>query len=463
MCTNSRLIRNRYTGRPVRVSCGKCEACVQERAAMRTNRIRNHSKEGEICLFVTLTYSNDYLPYVRRSELGEFEFVNVYRDASVRRYRANVIVDKGTRVIDEVFIGEQPVYNLDVPSPRKMDKDKIGVICYPDIQDFFKRLRINLTRNYDYNKRITYWSCAELGPTTYRPHFHLLIWCEQGDESILRTAIIESWPFADKSRTENYIEIARNAASYVASYVNCGSRFPKLFKIGPFSPRHSYSKDFGVRSDCFSLRQILAKVRDRDLHYRSKQTIEGVPCITSHAIPEYVINRYFPKFKGYSSVTDDEIRKLLLYPARLSALVSERNPLLNWSKDDLYRYSTRLRHVADMFINVAGWSPDVFYAEYANYFVDTWNLHASAVLSDSFANVVTLTDYYNHYENINDLEFRLVHSDLADIIDLSKCQTDPNKRTDIVQKSSLLTDIFYRMDKSRKVVNLAMSEIGYDV
>ena len=77
MCTNTRLIRNAYTGKAVRVSCGKCEACRQQKAALRANRIRNHSRFGYVSLFVTLTYSNDYLPYIRRCQLQSHDLYNI--------------------------------------------------------------------------------------------------------------------------------------------------------------------------------------------------------------------------------------------------------------------------------------------------------------------------------------------------------------------------------------------------
>ena len=58
---------------------------LQEKACKRANRIRNNVTDGTIALFVTLTYSNDYVPYVFRDDLYSSEFeVNVFRNASYR-------------------------------------------------------------------------------------------------------------------------------------------------------------------------------------------------------------------------------------------------------------------------------------------------------------------------------------------------------------------------------------------
>ena len=61
MCTNAHYVTNVYTGKRLLVRCGKCEACQQEKATARSNRIRNNLKDGYIALFSTHTYSNNWL------------------------------------------------------------------------------------------------------------------------------------------------------------------------------------------------------------------------------------------------------------------------------------------------------------------------------------------------------------------------------------------------------------------
>ena len=79
MCTHCRYVFNRYSRRHVLVKCGKCDACKQEKAIARANRIRNNLTYGKIALFITLTYANDYVPFVYRSDLIGYGDLNVYR------------------------------------------------------------------------------------------------------------------------------------------------------------------------------------------------------------------------------------------------------------------------------------------------------------------------------------------------------------------------------------------------
>ena len=64
MCTHSKYVYNKYTRRKVLVPCGRCEACQQKKAALRANRIRNNVSNGYIALFITLTYKNEFVPYI---------------------------------------------------------------------------------------------------------------------------------------------------------------------------------------------------------------------------------------------------------------------------------------------------------------------------------------------------------------------------------------------------------------
>ena len=79
MCTHMRSIWNPYSRKNVLVKCGKCEACQQEAACRRANRIRNHVHDGNIQLFITLTYSNDFVPYVKFSEFEKLLLQSQYQ------------------------------------------------------------------------------------------------------------------------------------------------------------------------------------------------------------------------------------------------------------------------------------------------------------------------------------------------------------------------------------------------
>ena len=69
MCTHRKEITNPYTGKKLIVNCGMCPACRQEKAIKRTMRIKNHYDDKLSCAFVTLTYRNECIPYIRSTDL----------------------------------------------------------------------------------------------------------------------------------------------------------------------------------------------------------------------------------------------------------------------------------------------------------------------------------------------------------------------------------------------------------
>lgn len=442
MCTNTRLIKNKWTGKVVRVSCGKCEACLQEKANARTNRIRNQLHKGNIYLFITLTYSPEFIPYVLRDELHDDSFVNVYR--------GNDVIDR----LPVEKVGDVSLLLSAVGSPSS----HIGVCYYTDVKNFFKRLRTNLKRHYHYEFKISYYACTELGPTTMRPHIHSLVECPSDSVETLRRAIVESWTFADKSRTSEYIEVARNASAYVASYVNCHSIVGTFHSCASFRPKHSYSKGFGLGIVGFSLVSVLSKIERRNLSYSSVKVIDGVRQSVDIPIPKYVGNRYFPKFKGYSLFTDDEIRKYIFFPQLIRSELSRKLTPIYWTDEDVHEYSVRISNLSDYYCVELGWSYDEFWANYPFLVTDFWNLLASTRLKLSFQNYEG--NESDFYENISDVEFGVVSAPtLPDVA----YQFNPNLRKDIVSSTANLSSLYYKKDKSRKVVNFCLSSSGHYV
>ena len=347
MCTHCRTVYNPYSRRTLLVKCGKCPSCLQEKAFARARRIKNNLDDGMICLFFTLTYANDYLPYIDRMDLYEdcfHEDVAIYRNASIRkvfdrhsgevRWKKNDVKD----IIAYVNPIDIDFCDIDkIPSPTGMPKDYVSVCWYPDIQDFYKRLRVYLERNCNYAKRFSYYSCSEYGSFHKRAHFHGLLFIPREDEALFRSAIVESWPYADKARTAKFIEIARDAANYVASYVNSSSRLFPLLTADCFKQKHSQSKDFGVVLDCFSLRSILKKIDEGDLYYYIRQKFDGTSNVRKLPIPLYVLYRYFPKCKGFSWLDSCQLRTILLDPQRVGDILTDVDLNFRYERD-VYDY-----------------------------------------------------------------------------------------------------------------------------
>lgn len=468
MCVNCRLVFNPYARRSILVKCGKCEACQQEKAVLRSNRIRNNSSAGTLALFVTLTYTNDYIPYIKKSDLNGSDFdISILRDANCRlvysqKYGLRLKKSSDLSIVDKLWIPLEYRHSFDVSklsSLKNTDSDKVGVLYYNDFQNFIKRLRITLHRNYGITRKFTYYVTGEYGSVTQRPHFHALLFIPTVFEKEFRNLIPSCWPYADSARTSRYIEIARDAASYCSSYVNGNNCLPEVIK-NFFPQEHHYSKNFGVGIDCFQLLSILEKIKQRDLYYHTTKMFDGTSAVTDVSIPSYVINRFFPKFKGYGRLSTSSLFNIAREPSKICEYVKTiDNPLYSFSSDETYRIFVRLSNAQQYFCNLTGLSS----YDYAQYYVDVWSLLSSQHLKDSYKDIKSLDDFSDFYENWNDYAYKNggSYSDLYE--KLHKVTLNPNERKDIVIKTNDMREMYSRMSKQRKVTNYIMSSLGHNV
>lgn len=468
MCINKKWIKNPYNGHHYFVSCGKCPACQQEKANRRTARIKNHLKDGDLAFFCTLTYDNDNIPYVLRSDLEAGVLsIPVYRNCKVRRvrcssdYRMTYKRYDGVHVVTNVEVDPKYYKNFDshqFKTIKKFYHDGIGVIYYADIQNFFKRLKQNLQRRYNYDiGKLSYFSCSELGPTTGRPHFHLLLFAPANDEQLLRMAVNEAWPFNDCSVAdiqERKFEVAKDAASYVSSYVNRGASFPNFFTQNSFRPKHSYSQGFGISNKHFTLDSVLKKARERNLTYPipivgEKFAVRNIP------LPYYVINRYFPKFKGYSRLNDNTLFKYLKDPGKLHLA----KDVLNMTDDDVHKSMIMLLNSYKRYASITGNnSPTQFALDYLLVHYQ----YKMEILRQFYQNKDELPECYK-YDNIFaylDGVVRSVfdHDLLKPLFEMS--DSDPNFFPTNVVKTNSLEDLYYKKEKTRKITNAVMCTNG---
>ena len=501
MCKHSKVILNKYTMKWVRVDCGKCPTCMQKKAMSRATRIRNNMQSGEIALFVTLTYANKYVPYIKKSDLvclldapisvvrnedNLFE-LPVYKDCKCYYTRSGRLVeDCNSYVCDYKYFTESEYKilsklhrdgKLKLYHGNGMSKDKVTVHCYSDIQKFLKRVRINLKRHFDYVKPFTYFSCLEYGSTTHRTHSHLLLFIPKEAESIFRAVISESWPYEIRSLLAKGIEVARDAATYVASYTNSISSFHPFYSASDFRNKHHYSLDLGVRSDCFQLSSVLEKVRRGNLFYNvTKVTNSGVVQFNP-VIPKYVLNRHFPKFKGYSRLSSSEVAFILQCPERLRGFAQllgyEQNKpfcrhrgvfseLRIRNGDEVGATITRLENAYKRYRDVTGASRFDFAIDYQR----VWDCFNSTVLKCSYFDELgfPIVDFRNHYEDIpNNVQLPVWAPTLKDIPYEDFEQNSNNTRCRNRDEHVYLP-LFHKMNKERKVTNFAMANfLGFNV
>lgn len=458
MCTNLRYITNRYTHKRVLVSCGKCQSCLQEKADARAFRIRSSQGDGTVALFVTLTYSNDNVPVIRKSEVKVKKYINIYRGVGCNK------------VLDTIYLSTLPP-TLDwhkLPSVRGCgDKDLTTVCYFPDIQRFFKRLRQNLKRNYHETRKFKYYACTEYGSTYKRAHCHLCITIPQDAIQTFRSAIVKSWTLCDMRCNPRYIQIARDVASYVASYVNSDSSIPPLFsKIRGFRQKHSYSEKYGISVNQFRLFSLLEKVNSGTLDYTF---VNGgtTPFVTSVPIPKYVISRYFPIFKGYSRISPNEVRYVLQRPYCLACplyrAIKGNEVIPTYRLDDLHKIFVSLKNHAEIYINAfKRIGVDKNYFDYCIDFERVWRCYKSTQMKYFYKSQVDdkVNDVCSFYDNIEDIESGAVHPDMS-VFENYKNYLNYNRLPQRVKKTEDNKLRYSRMFKRKKVVNYVMTSQGH--
>lgn len=329
-CQHPRTVVNKYTHEPVLVSCGSCPSCVLRRSAVQTNLLTTYSSQFRYVYFVTLTYAPRFLPTLEVSvietctddiadvscfpDINEldasdpntylFGFRSVPRSASVKLKKSTV---KRTFKDPEIKFSYpmKPKELLSILAKIKHNvPNRIPYVCNRDLDLFLKRLR----SYYPYEK-LRYYAVSEYGPTSFRPHWHLLLFSnsERFSETVCEN-VSKAWSYGrcDASLSRGF------AAPYVASYVNSFVALPDFYTQMPkvVRPKSFHSIGF-TESNLFP-----RKVRVTEIDEITNKCLDGVSverngffCTIKPAWP-YLL-RLFPRFS-------DSIRK---FPSRVYQLL----------------------------------------------------------------------------------------------------------------------------------------------
>ena len=374
-CFKPERIYNRHTHSIEYVSCGKCEACINKKGDYQSKMIDAEYKKHRFTLFFTLTYNNASIPCFKRftDENGFSRLIPIGRIASDDGYFSSLpwhpfVTDDGIkrkklsfhRNINATECVEDSVF-LPVIQNSNFDKDVFGVLCKQDLIRFFKRFRKRLDEEFKREPhRISYYACGEYGPTTYRPHFHVLLFFD--NEKIiekLQTLIFESWgrferlsgqgrnrftfrPFqafdrfqyksaTNKNGNLSWVTGSGNAASrYVSSYVTGHSDLPKVLQLKAFRPftLHSkgdtfgstatdrkevydhFKKGFEHRNDYFSAYKFRY---DRDVTFTPQG---GVPVTVGVPFPRFILDSLWSKPFGYRLLPDSTKSAIITFICR---------------------------------------------------------------------------------------------------------------------------------------------------
>lgn len=488
MCTHGRFVTNKYTRSRFYVTCGKCEACLQQKAAARSGRIRSEYDGETPVYFITLTFDRLSVPYFTRDDLvllkqGKIHGLKIYRNSEIKW---SVNSQKYVRSYKKVCLGDFFIDTSSLSGDDWKCKDlrkqpgKIGVCWFKDIQDFEKRLRQYLKRS-GYEEKIKVFNCTEYGETTERPHAHILLFAPNSTLAQIHSAVIACWKYGRRIRDEKSCQLVKDdPAGYVSSYVN-GNVSVSPFPARYFAAKHSASKYFGHGRRSFALQEIQKKVSEGSLTYDLERTVDGVPTVLNLPIPKYVVNRFFPLFKGYSRLASNQVYEFLSrnldvgYLARQSKAYDLQNEatkidyqsykILEVSPGkftkvpgDLKKIAVRFRHAFDYYCQVF---PGSSWMDYARSYEAVWRCYKSTCYK-KFMEDPDINPFYK-YDNICELppdQQRVLYDQLG-----NGCVfiVDNNEKPQNVAQTLKMTKMFYKYKKQKKITNLILSESGVPV
>ena len=329
-CQNPRTVVNKYTHEPVVVPCGSCPSCLLRRSGIQTNLLTSYSAQFRYAYFVTLTYAPCFLPTLEVSVIETctddvadvscvpdinnlddsdpntylFGFRSVPRSATVKLKNSTVertFKDPEVKFTypmkskDILFILGK--VNHDIPN-------RIPYICNRDLDLFLKRLR-----SYYPDEKLRYYAVSEYGPTSFRPHWHLLLLSnsERFSETICEN-VPKAWSYGrcDTSLSRGY------AALYVASYLNSYVSLPDFYTQMPkvVRPKSFHSIGF-TESNLFPREVRLAEVDEvADKCLNGVVVERGGKFRTIKPSWPYIL-RLFPRFSDSVRKSSSNVYQLL--------------------------------------------------------------------------------------------------------------------------------------------------------
>lgn len=447
MCTHRRYITNPYArNKRVLVDCGHCPSCLQKKADAKARLISLHSmRSGKVCIFSTLTYSNKCVPYVNihnfdrqcasipvwrnskfmKPKVGEkfnksYLLYGLYKLADVNLYDYQMFTCKNLKSLASLHyfspqdiavrptdksqeinikLNNSPItsYESVVTMPIQKMEQSLGVLYYPDVQLFFNRLRQRYFHKFGKRADISTWITGEYGGDTHRPHFHILLWCSSDDAKWFLQNIAPCWPYGSSHRTKKYTEIARDCSAYVSKYLN-GHTFVSPFLRTFFPPKSSKSIYFAYDCRNYDYWKVLSMFLRGNYEEKFVPHIES-GCLreTSVLLPSRVINRFFPRFFGDSTLDDIALRWFIQRPSQYQKFCESKG-LTNF---DLKKHISSLLRGFSRYVDATG---NNSWDDYTDIYIRVWRNFRSFALRHALEkNDKLRVPLLSQFDNLNDV------------------------------------------------------------
>lgn len=292
VCLHPVQVINPYTGKLMYVPCGKCDLCLNRRAQVWSNRIQKECEFHKYGFTFELDYKNEHLPKLR------------IHDDCLECISENICIS----------FDEFKSYSFESKDYRFLaNRSWIPFNSRKNIQKFLKRLRVNLVRYFSLSAKeakFRYFCCGEYGPTTYRPHVHFIIWCDNDKlASVLYSCILKSWKVG---RCREFKPVHKNSARYLANYVTCTAHLPKIYSIPKISQFQLCSRrpPLGTYPLYSEEVQKMFYSDSFEISVPKQDTFENI------IIPDIYSDRLFPKLPFFDELHIGERNKIYEYPVK---------------------------------------------------------------------------------------------------------------------------------------------------
>lgn len=331
-CYHPIRVYDEESGRDNIFPCGKCDGCLLHKANEWSMRCGMEIEFTPATIFGSLTYNNKYYPklypVVGNSSLSyDLTFVQNHFDRCmwISDHKDNIRFNGVCDVLreDNIILSSSydfPKMPIEISHWDNFNYPAIGYASKRDIQLWLKLLRRFLDYEICYkDKRILergyfrYFIISEYGPTTFRGHYHFLIFCQSNEiaQALLDGALYKNWQMCSKDRFEPYVHLCDSGArGYVTQYLTCFSSLPRVYRetkeIRPFrlaskSPAVGY------------IEQDKAKIY-QDVERGVIKYTRAVTRLESTSVLRYPKNycvTLFPKCFEYSRLSDK--RRFFIY------------------------------------------------------------------------------------------------------------------------------------------------------
>lgn len=282
-CLNPMRIINPYTHEAMSVPCGKCSACLNSKNSRGSFLCDLEAMSHKYCLFVTLTYSDAFVP------------------------RLTVVPASNTLFGYEAVTSDGEVIHRFETSYRQMSKllDKIrsyNTIPYlsrTDVQLFLKRLRYYVSKRFP-TEKVRYYAVGEYGPVHFRPHYHILLYFSSDSlYEEMATYVHQAWQFGIVD-----CQLSQGKCSqYVAGYVNSNCNLPEIYQAYSLRPFCLHSQKLG--QGILSLQRQVVYQQTPAEFTRRCLAINGQ--FTEFTLWRSCYAYFYPKCKGFASKSTREL------------------------------------------------------------------------------------------------------------------------------------------------------------